>query len=591
VSAFAFVFVCAAESRIQTGHVAPRPLAGADRRFVDGRKVMHAGNGMRCRNAFIALAGIFSLSALGHELDREAIYRQNPAVLAHYHDLPIALETPALKPGRNDFTSQDEMESYLSRLKERVPGLVLDSLGTSQNGRAIPYLLFSHEGLAAPADIVALNRPILWFIGQQHGNEPAGGEAMLALATMLAEGELKQYLDRITVVVVPRANPDGAAAFTRATANHSDLNRDHILLSLPESRALHAMLRELPPDVVVDAHEFSVANRWLQKFGVIEASDVTYLYATHPAVSPTITALAEQVFRPALDKAFATHDLESFWYHTTSYSTEDKMVSMGGNAPGIARNTFGLMGAVSFVLETRGVGVWLEAFQRRVATHVLAAEAIITTAAAGPERLHTAVLAARREIAGDHRDLVLAYAPAVKQIKLPMLDPETGERRPTEVQFQDSRAIIAMRTRPRPAGYLLADDGAQALAPRLEVNGVLMCTLTRTAAIDVESFELKGAIKPANRESINPEHSIDVELKRKRIDLPEGTLYIPMSQPAANIIAAALEPDSPGSFIGTGILPTAPETREPAIFRAGAEAASTLKLAPASDASAFACGG
>jgi hypothetical protein len=545
---------------------------------------------MMCRNAFIAVVGIFSLSALGHELDREAVYRQSPAVLAHYRDLPIALDTPALKPGRTDFTSQDEMEAYLARLKERVPGLVLGSLGTSQNGRAIPYLVFSKEGLAGSADIVALSRPILWFIGQQHGNEPAGGEAMLALATMLADGQLKQYLDKITVVVVPRANPDGAAAFTRVTANHSDLNRDHILLNLPESRALHAMLRELPPDVVVDAHEFSVANRWLQKFGVIEASDVTYLYATHPMVSPTITALGDQVFRPALDKAFAAHGLESFLYHTTSYSTEDKLVSMGGNAPGIARNTFGLMGAVSFVLETRGVGVWLEAFQRRVATHVLAAEAIITTTAARAERLHAAVLAARREIAADRRDLVVAYTPGVEQIKLPMLDPETGERKPTEVHFQDSRAITETTTRPRPAGYLLA-DGAQALASRLELNGVLMCSLTRTAAIDVESFALKSAIKPVNRESINPEQSVDVELKHKRIDLPDGTLYIPMSQPAANIIAAALEPDSPGSFVGTGILPTTPETREPAIFRAGAEAANMLKLAPVSDASGAACGG
>jgi len=147
---------------------------------------------MRRLYAFVAVVALFSLPALGHELDREAVYRQNPAVLAHYPDLPIALDTPALKPGRTDFTSQDEMEAYLARLKERVPGLVLDSLGTSQNGRDIPYLVFSKEGLAATADIVALDRPILWFIGQQHGNEPASGEAMLALATMLAEGELKQ---------------------------------------------------------------------------------------------------------------------------------------------------------------------------------------------------------------------------------------------------------------------------------------------------------------------------------------------------------------------------------------------------------------
>src|SRR5262249_53121012 len=272
---------------------------------------------------------------------------------ARYPDVPVALAAPALKSGRTEFTTQAEMEAFLAALKARVPGLVLGSLGRSAQGRDIPYLVFTKEGLSDAAAIVALARPILWFIGFQHGNEPAGGEAMLALAARLAEGALTSALDRVTVVVVPRANPDGAAAFTRSTGSGADLNRDHILLTLPESRALHAKLVELPPDVVVDAHEFSVANRWLQKFGAIEASDAMFLYATHPMVQPAITALADGVFRPAFEAAWKAHGLTSFWYHTTSYRPEDKLVSMGGNAPGIARNAFGLIGAVSFLIETR----------------------------------------------------------------------------------------------------------------------------------------------------------------------------------------------------------------------------------------------
>ena len=335
----------------------------------------------------VALAG----AAIAQELEREAEYRQNDAVLARYADVPIALDTPALKSGRADFTSQAEMEAYLTSLKARVPGLVLGSLGRSAQGRDIPYLVFTKEGLTDAAAIVALGRPILWFIGLQHGNEPAGGEAMLALAARLADGALRAYLDRVTVIVVPRANPDGAAAFTRSTGNGADLNRDHILLALPESAALHAKLIELLPDVVIDAHEFSVANRWLQKFAAIEASDAMLLYATHPMVQPALTALADGVLRPALEIAWKAHGLASFWYHTTSYRPDDKLVSMGGNAPGIARNAFGLMGAVSFLIETRGVGVGLQAFQRRVATHVLAAEAVIATAAADPRRLRDTV--------------------------------------------------------------------------------------------------------------------------------------------------------------------------------------------------------
>ena len=526
--------------------------------------------------------------ALAQEIDRAAEYRQSAAVLARYPDVPIALDTPALRPGRTAFTSQAEMETYLAALKARVPGVMLGSLGRSAQGRDIPYLIFTKEGLTEASAIVPLGRPILWFIGLQHGNEPAGGEAMLALAARLADGALQPFLDRVTVVVVPRANPDGAAAFTRSTGSGADLNRDHILLALPESTGLHAKLVELPPDVVIDAHEFSVANRWLQKFAVIEASDAMLLYATHPMVHPAITTLADGVFRPALEAAWKAHGLTSFWYHTTSYRPDDKLVSMGGNAPGIARNAFGLMGAVSFLIETRGVGVGLQAFQRRVATHVLAAEAVIATAAADPRRLHDTVIEARRASAAARADLIVAHRLAVAPVDLPMLDPQTARDRPTSVPFQDSRAVIATAKRARPAGYLLTGDAA-VVAPRLALNTIAVCALAAPRTVEAEAFILKGAVKRTNRESINPDQSVEVELRKKSLALPAGALFVPMNQPAAAIAAAALEPDSPGSFIGTGIIAMPQGTNEAPIYRADAAAARTLRLAPLAGVPPDAC--
>jgi len=536
----------------------------------------------------LGMSVALAAATVAQELDREAEYRQNAAVLARYPDVPIALDTPALTPGRADFTSQAEMEAYLAALKARVPGLVLGSLGRSAQGRDIPYLVFTKEGLTDAAAIVALGRPILWFIGLQHGNEPAGGEATLALAARLADGALKSYLDRVTVVVVPRANPDGAAAFTRSTGSGADLNRDHMLLALPESAALHAKLVELRPDVVIDAHEFSVANRWLQKFAVIEASDAMLLYATHPMVQPAITALADGVFRPALEAAWKAHGLTSFWYHTTSYRPDDKLVSMGGNAPGIARNAFGLMGAVSFLIETRGVGVGLQAFQRRVATHVLAAEAVIATTAADPRRLRDTVTEARRASTAARGDLIVAHRLAVAPVDLPMLDPATAADKPTSVPFQDSRAVTVTAKRTRPAGYLLVGDAA-AVANRLALNTIAVCALAAPAGVEAEAFILKGAVKRSNRESINPDQSVEVELAKKSLALPAGALFVPMRQPAAALAAAALEPDSPGSFIGTGLIAMPAGTNEAPIYRADVAATRSLRLMPLGQTPASAC--
>ena len=203
---------------------------------------------------------------------------------------------------------------------------------------------------------------MIWLIGQQHGNEPAGGEAMLALAAALSSGELASLLDRLSIVIVPRGNPDGAADDQRVLASGVDLNRDHLLLSQPETRALHQVMRLLPPDVVIDHHEFSVAGRWAEKFGALHAVDVMILEATHPGVPKSLTEIAGRLYRPALEAAMDRHGLSSHDYVTTGADMDDRLVSLGGNAPGIARNAFGLRGSVSYLIETRGVGIGLQSY-------------------------------------------------------------------------------------------------------------------------------------------------------------------------------------------------------------------------------------
>ena len=240
--------------------------------------------------AMMLAPGVFSSSAVAQDLDRYQHYQQTPAVLAHYPDVPIALDTPGLAPGRDSFTSDQELKDFVDGLPRASRRIVAGVAGQSQQGRDIYYLIATAEGLSDPSVIRALGRPIVWLIGLQHGNEPAGGEAMLAVANALARGELAGLTERVTVVILPRANPDGAAAFKRTTANGSDPNRDHLLMSLPETRAIHRLMEALPPDVVLDAHEFTVGNRWIAKFNALQAVDALLLSATHPMVAPELTA-------------------------------------------------------------------------------------------------------------------------------------------------------------------------------------------------------------------------------------------------------------------------------------------------------------
>jgi len=523
-------------------------------------------------------------AALAQDLDRYQRYQQTPAVLSHYPDVPIALDSPGIAAGRDSFTTHEELQDFIAGLTRSSRRIVAGLAGQSQQGRDIPYLVATAEGLSDPAQIIALGRPIVWLIGLQHGNEPAGGEAMLAIASALARGELAALTERVTVVIVPRANPDGAAAFRRTTANGLDPNRDHLLMLLPETRAIHQLMRRLPPDVVLDTHEFTVGNRWIAKFDALQAVDALLLSATHPMVSRDLAQLADAVFRPRIEEALHARGLTTFDYYTTALNGADKTVSMGGNAPGAARNTFGLNHAVSFLIETRGVGIGRDSFQRRVATHYIAAKAVLETASAHAGELRAAIEASRQSASAGSAASVVAHKLGTHPVTLPMRDPVSGEAKPTPVEFRDSHAVAWAATRSVPAGYLVPQIGAEAIAA-LRLNGVGICRTREAGDFDVEAFAIKERAQKVEREAINPDQAIKVEVIRRRVAAPAGSVFVPAGQPAGKLAALALEPDSAGSLAGAGLVAVG-DGHDIPLYRL----AIAPKLAPAEPRDAAICG-
>ncbi len=506
------------------------------------------------RRGTVRAAGVLALALWAAPIDgpvdaqeRAPLVRreQTPQVLARFPDVPIKLDTPALQPGRKTYTTQAELETYIDALPgQRVSKRLL---GMTPGGRALQALLVSREGVQSPAEMAALGRPIVWLIGQQHGNEPAGSEAMLALARALADGELTPLLARISVVIIPRANPDGAAADLRDTLNGADLNRDHGLLGQPETRMLHALVREVPPAVIVDAHEFTVGRRWVEQLGGLQSVDLMLLSATHPMVPERVRALAAREFLPAIERAIGSFKLKSFVYHAMSARAGDRTISIGGSAPGIARNAFGLMGAVSFLLETRGVGIGLETYQRRVATHYIAAKAVVETAARlGPD-LMAALAEVRAAEARSVADIVIAHSSPKVAMVLPLIDAVTGQDKPVPAELLDTRIVVTAENRTRPAGYIIAPGVADPLVARLALMGAQVCRVTRLLEMPLERYEIVGRAE-ADPRAINPERALTVQVRAGRGAVVEGSVYVPLNQPMGTRIALAMEPDAPGSW-------------------------------------------
>jgi hypothetical protein len=488
-------------------------------------------------------------------------YRQSEAVKQRYPDPPVGLDTPAFAPGKAGFTTHDELMAYVQGLSERASNMLVRTAGFSQEGRVLPVLLFSNSGRFAPAELQRLNRPVVVLVGQMHGNEPAGGEAMLALAKALVEGELKPLLDRITVVIIPRANPDGAHYFWRATASCVDINRDHLKADLPETAAIRRMTGELQPDVFVDAHEFSVATRWIDKFNALQFYDFTMAYATHPNIDARLTEIADRVFSRNIARDVGTAGYSHFWYYTTAYNLKDKRVAGGGTAPDIGRNYAGLQHAISLLVESRGVGIGRDSFLRRVHTQYVVMSSALRSAADNAAEIRKATRAARedairrgREPEESDRMAITLKMPSRPQ-KLTMTDPETGNPKDVEVEWLDPREAVPALTRPRPYAYLVLPSHTE-VARRLERSGIVWRRLKAPTELEVESYEVVDRRQGSVFVEGHIRSTVATEVRLRKRLFPAGTFVYPMAQPGANVIVAALEPESSSSFVALGVVPT-----------------------------------
>ena len=514
------------------------------------------------------LAAVFVLSFAGAtplahaQFDPSKEYVEIPAVAARYPDPAIEIRTPAFKPGRNDFTGQDELMAFIDELTGYARDLRVRIVGRSQEDRAIPLLVFARPSTATGSDVLKNGKPTVLIIGQQHGNEPGGGEAALALAAELASGDGAKRLDRVNVLIVPRANPDGAFHFVRATANGMDVNRDHLLESTPEGRALGRVFAEYQPDVVLDCHEFGVKVRWFEKFGGLQRHDALIQYATVSNLPPALTDAAETMFRRPLVQALTDAGLSQSWYYASSYNMSDKVVSMGGVVPDTGRNIAGLRNSISFLIETRGVGIGRAHYKRRVYTHLAAMRSMLDSTSANADALQALGRKLRRDVAAaaGTGELIVSGAATPTRHTLDLVDPETGANKSVDVEWRNALEIQVRQKRARPFGYLLPSAEIEA-ATRLSNLGATVLRLSADTAIDVERYRVTRAeetkkedVRRNDEDSASNVVQIATATESARVTAKAGDYYVPLDQPLANVIAAALEPETQSSFAANRIL-------------------------------------
>ena len=465
------------------------------------------------------------------------------AVAARFPEPGNRYHTPGLADNRRAFTTHTELEQWLARIAQApsTKGTVARVLqiGLSQRGTPIPALVLTRARDTDPETLLVSKRPTVLLMAQQRGDEPAGGEALLVVAEELANGLLEPLLDRINVIIVPRANPDGAETGTRTTANGIDLPNDHLLLETPEARAIAALTRDYRPILVLDAHEYPASGALLPKFQGLARHDALLQYATTANLHEFLTKSAREWYQEPMVRALKTQGLSTDWYHTTSDRPDDRALRMGSEQPDASRNVHGLKNIVSLEVHTRGADLGRAHLQRRVHTHVTAiSSALRSTAERASSLEQVRSFIARETIAQACRDTIVTHAGQnPEQREITLLDPETGADKLLRVDWKSSLTLRPLTQRVRPCGYWLAPEAGTAVE-RLRMLGLQVLRVAETAPLLADTYQAPppgGPLRPMG-------------LLRSAIDAPAGSYYVPLNQTLAPLAMAALEPDTPYSY-------------------------------------------
>lgn len=230
--------------------------------------------------------------------------------------------TTAERSGFTATSSPADVQAFIDSLAAASEDITVGTLGTSADGRPIPYMIASRPRVTTPTEARKLDRPIVFVQGGIHGGEVEGKEALLALVRDLTLDSRRNLLDSIVLIAVPMYNPDGASRLGPQEENRSeqngparvgertngdtlDLNRDYVKAEAPETRAALKFFTEWHPDVFVDLHTTN---------GSYHGYQLTYSPPLNPA-SLIVGAFVRDTMLPGLrERLRGYHRIESFPY-------------------------------------------------------------------------------------------------------------------------------------------------------------------------------------------------------------------------------------------------------------------------------------
>ena len=208
----------------------------------------------------------------------------------------------------------------------------------------------------------------------------------------------------------------------------------------------------------------------------------------------------------------------------------------------IGRNAMGLSQAVTFLIEMRGIGIADQEFQRRTASGLVMASAIIETARDESERVYSTITTGRRSYNDSTEDIVVTDYSESSIRPYQMVEVATGEVVSVDTNFTSTTPAIANLTRARPEAYIIPVAWPD-LADRLKVSGLEVETLDEGFSGSVEAYNITSVAFADEYYEGVVQVTATTSSSVKDITLPKGSFRVSTRQKNAGLAFIALEPE------------------------------------------------
>ncbi|KAF1935993.1 Zn-dependent exopeptidase [Clathrospora elynae] len=377
----------------------------------------------------------------------------------------------------------------------------------------------------------------IWIQGGQHGNEPAGDEGVLALLGKFANDTrwTVKVLEKADLLILPRYNVDGVEYLQQQLASNYDPNRDHAVLKRKQTRAIRQLRSNFDPHIFVDDHEYTGGNLVARSY--IRAQDLLVSANKNQNFNPDIRAL-NQEFVDDVFSAAKSNGLSIFPYFTAIVTNGTITIEEPDATPAANHKGAGNYQSLTFLVETRGIDLADQHFQRRVASHLITLTTILNKAVNEFEAVYSTIENARKDFTESKSDIVVAYEQRVTNKTVQFINAANGSLVDVPVLSRKIDSYIITLSRSRPKAYVFSRAWTD-VAERLRILGVKVDVLKQDFRGTVEALIVQTAQLAATKFEGIASTTVPTNATQCAVSIPAGGFWVDTKQINAWICVCA----------------------------------------------------